>query len=74
MPYVFNFKGKEYYFDKDDTDKDKYIVFTCAKNEDNYILEWVEHYLSIGFDKLIIADNNDDNTILPNILNEHIET
>ena len=55
-----------YYFDelgsfpKIDDDKDKYVVFACAKNENNYIREWVEHYFKIGFDKIFIADNNDE--------------
>ena len=41
-------------------DKDKYIVVTCAKGENDYIREWVEHYLNLGFDKIFICDNNDD--------------
>jgi hypothetical protein len=44
-------------------DKDKYLVLTCAKNEDKYLVEFVEHYLKLGFDKVIIADNNDEPTI-----------
>lgn len=46
-----------------DTDKDKHLVLTCAKNEDKYIVEFVEHYLKLGFDKVIIADNNDTPTV-----------
>lgn len=46
-------------FEIDEQDKDKYLVLTCAKNENDYIIEWVEHYLNLGFDKIIIADNND---------------
>lgn len=53
-------------------DKDKYIVISCAKYEDDYVVEWVEHYLKLGFDKLIIADNNDEET-LPKILEKYIE-
>lgn len=44
---------------KEESDKDKYIVIACAKNEEKYIVEWVEHYLSIGFDKIVLADNNE---------------
>ena len=51
------------YFNKDDSDKDKYIVCTCAKNENDYIVEFVKHYLDLDFDKIIICDNNDDNSI-----------
>lgn len=71
--YVFEYSGNTYIFDKDEADKDKYIVFSCAKNEDEYILEFVEHYLSLGFDKVIIADNNDDQTIVSGILKDYID-
>ena len=53
-------------------DLDKYIVLTFAKNEDRYIVEFVEHYLKLGFDKIIIVDNNDQPT-LENILSEFIK-
>ena len=55
--YYFRETGQT--FHKDPTNKDKYLVFTCVKNESDYIEEWVEHYLSIGFDKIILADNNE---------------
>jgi len=61
----------EYPFDV--TDRDKYIVFTCAKDEDEYIIEWVDHYLNLGFDKIIICDNNDEDT-LSNILSDYISS
>ena len=51
-------------FSKNYNDKDKFIVLTCAKNEDNYLVEFVEHYLKLGFDKIIIADNNDKPSII----------
>ena len=51
------------YFNKEDSNKDKYIVCTCAKNENDYIVEFVKHYLDLDFDKIIICDNNDDNSI-----------
>ena len=72
MNYVFNYNNQEYKFAKDETDKEKYIVFSCAKNEDSYIKEWVDHYLNLGFDKIIIADNNDSPESLRNILSEYI--
>lgn len=65
--------GYHHYFHKDLTDKDKYIVCACVKNEDRYITEWVEHYKKLGFDKIILADNNEDNTILPNILKVYLD-
>lgn len=35
------------------------IIAVIAKKEDAYIREFVEHHLAIGFDKIIIGDNND---------------
>ena len=35
------------------------VVCALAKNEHTYINEWVKHYLSLGFDKLFIFDNDD---------------
>ena len=40
-----------------------YVVCVCAKNEDDYIEEWIEHYLKLGFDKIVLADNNDKDTL-----------
>ena len=42
-------------------------IIAIAKNEQLYIAEWIEHHLSLGFDRLIIADN-DDEFILPGII------
>lgn len=58
--YNFN---EEVSFPKHAEDADKYIALTCAKNENDYIVEWIEHYLGLGFDKIIICDNNDDNSL-----------
>ena len=59
-------------FPKDSSDADKYIVCSCARGENDYIKEWVEHYLNLGFDKIIICDNNDDDSIC-GVLSEYIE-
>lgn len=61
--YHFQTNGIDAYFRKDPTDKDKYLVCACAKNENDYIVEWIEHYLALGFDKIIICDNNDDDSL-----------
>lgn len=37
----------------------KVVVCAIAKYEYEYIKEWVEYNLSIGFDKIVIYDNND---------------
>lgn len=70
MSEVYYFKNKT--FLKKLEDKDKYIVIACAKQENDYIVEWVEHHLNLGFDKIMIADNNDDNS-LSEILKEYID-
>lgn len=59
-------------FEMDENDKDRYLVLTCAKKEDNYLIEFVEHYLNLGFDKIIIADNNNEPTILT-VLDKYIK-
>ena len=43
------------HFHKDPADKDKYIVCTCARGENDYIVEYVEHYLNLDFDKILSA-------------------
>ena len=72
MEYIhFRTEETERFLPKHPEDKDKYLVLTCAKNEDKYLVEFVEHYLKLGFDKVIIADNNDEPTIEV-ILSEYI--
>lgn len=60
------------YFHKDPADKDKYIVCTCARGENDYLVEYVEHYLNLDFDKIIICDNNDDDSV-EKVLQKYIE-
>ena len=48
-----------------------YIICCCAKNEERYIIEWLEHNFELGFDKVIIYDNNDDPEKLPSVLNKY---
>lgn len=69
--FVVTLDDTEYVMPKNPEDKDKYIVCTCAKNEDEYLREWVQHYLDLGFDKIVIADNNDERRIAP-ILHDYI--
>lgn len=44
-------------------------IIAIARNEQLYVNEWVEHHLSLGFDNIIIADN-DDEFILPGIVTD----
>ena len=37
------------------------VICAMAKNEHLYINEWVKHYLSIGFDKIYLFDNDEEN-------------
>ena len=37
----------------------KTAICTIAKLENNYIREWVEYHLNLGFDKIFLYDNND---------------
>ena len=34
-------------------------IIAIAKNEELYIPEWLEYHLNLGFDKIIVADNDD---------------
>ena len=70
--YHFHTDEIDRYFHKDENDVDKYIVCTCARGENDYIVEFVDHYLKLGFDKIIICDNNDDNSI-ETVLSSYID-
>ncbi len=37
---------------------DTYTVVSTMKNEGPYILEWVAHYKTLGFDKLVVCTND----------------
>ena len=52
----------------------KTILCTIVKKENLYIKEFVEHYLTIGINKIVIYDNNDEKGEKMNqILNPYIE-
>lgn len=36
----------------------KSVLVAIAKNEDNYLKEWVDYHLKLGFDKIVIYQNN----------------
>ena len=36
-----------------------YIIITTARNEEQFLNEWVDYHLSLGFDHIYICDNND---------------
>lgn len=39
---------------------EKIALCAIAKEENNYLREWVEHYRNLGFDKIFLFDNNDE--------------
>ena len=41
----------------------KTAIICIAKNEDKYIKEWVNYHLNLGFDNIIICDNDDEDII-----------
>ena len=50
-------------------------VCAIAKLENNYIREWVEYYLNLGFDKIILYDNNElDGEDLSSPLSDYIKS
>ena len=53
----------------------KAYIITSAKFEECYIEEWVKYHLNIGFDKIIINDNNpkDYQYQLKDILKKYID-
>jgi len=56
---------------------DKIVLVCIAKNESQYIREFVEHHLNLGFDLICIYDNNDYNSdedynrLLANYINQN---
>lgn len=37
----------------------KYIIITTARNEEQYLDEWIQYHLKLGFTHIYICDNND---------------
>jgi len=52
----------------------KVAIVAIAKNENLYVNEWINWHLKIGFDDIIICDNNDENgeRLSQVINNEHV--
>ena len=45
-----------------------FLICAIIKNENLYLREWVEYHLNLGFDKIILYDNNDITGEIPNIV------
>jgi hypothetical protein len=79
--YIINTNVNKYH-----SFKDEIIISTCVKNEDNYIIRWIEYYKLLGVSRFIIYDNNkndyktdyyaksrDNTTNLERVLEKYIE-
>ena len=54
--------------------KDKIANCVPIKNENKYLREFVEFYKNIGYDNIILYDNNDINGEYPQeVINDYIE-
>jgi hypothetical protein len=43
--------------------KDEIIFSTLVKNEDAYILQWIDYYMKLGVNRFIIYDNSTESTL-----------
>lgn len=43
--------------------KDEIIFSTLVKNEDAYILQWIDYYIKLGVNRFIIYDNSTNSTL-----------
>lgn len=52
----------------------KTAIITMAKEENDYVREWVRHYNLLGFTNIIIADNNNkDGQYFDTVIGDYIE-
>lgn len=51
--------------------KDEIIFSTLVKDEDNYIIQWIQYHKKLGVSKFIIYDNSSNNT-LQSLLRDYI--
>ena len=51
------------------------VALCCiCKNENDYIKEFVEYYKNIGFDNIIVYDNNDVNgEHIEDVINDYVQ-
>ena len=70
------FYNKKYIINKYPIKKNKGICLcTLGKNENLYAREFIEYYYLLGFDKIVIFDNNDLNDEnFENVLRDYIKT
>lgn len=52
----------------------KVWLASLVKQENNYLLEWVDHYRKIGVDKILLCDNNDKDGERPqDVLQDYVD-
>lgn len=55
-------------------EKEQIVVVCPIKNDNEYLIEYTDHYLNLGFDKVVLLDNNDDDSMRPSdVLADHIK-
>lgn len=53
----------------------KVLLCCIGKMENNYIREFIEHHKNIGFDNIVLYDNNDiDGEYFEDVINDYIES
>jgi len=45
-----------------------FLICAIIKNENLYLREWIDYHLNLGFEKIILYDNNDVNGEVPNMI------
>ena len=57
----------------------KSVLCAIVKNENKYLKDWIDYHYKLGFDKIVLCDNNDTEYINENSVevldyrNKHIE-
>lgn len=62
----------ETYVNKYTSFENKILMSTIVKDEDEYIVQWINYHNKLGIDNFIIYDNSEKNTLI-NTLKEFIE-
>lgn len=48
-------------------------IVAIAKNEEKYLREWVEFHKYVGIDRIYLFDNNEDSTVVRQLLSDYID-
>jgi len=50
-----------------------HIVITTLRQESDFVVEWLNYNRWIGFDHVVIYDQDDDQTLLPLLLGAYVD-